>query len=303
MWILAWVLFPISINQYPAPLRPETREGLYKASLTRAGFGLLGIHYYESKGDAKHWNMVSKFAELHRKENIANLEEIDADFYAQKTGNTIKVHATRGTSYIDKNVVELFGDVKIHSAKGYLFEMNSLTYSGKEHQFHTNDWVEMRGPNPDKPQMTLLGQGLIAIIDEERFSLKRNVSAQKKLTGKNLIRIFSQRADFYTDEGKANFEGKVRTFLPELTLRSQELELYSSEKNEKIVARGNIYLENKDRIGRAQYTSIDLSENKIILEGNAQLKTKNNDLQGRRIILYTDEDQVEVEGAQGTTNP
>ncbi len=277
----------------------ENGEGLYKSSLTRANFGLLGVRFYESVAGRKRWNIRSRFAEMHRKENYAFLEEVNADFFAEKTGNVVVTRSDYGRSLIDKNMVDLEGNVVIRSKRGYRFNMEKLRYHGEDHHFTSEDPVQMKGPDVERPTMILRGTGLWADVDNEHFKLKRNVAAQKKMSTKEWIKINSRMGEFFTEEQHAIFTGKAHAILPTAEIDSDVFEIAITNDRESLTANGNVRLVNRDRIGRAESAFLEVGTGKIVLEGKAQIDSKGNLIEGRRITLYTDDDRIEVEGAEG----
>jgi len=300
-WLILMILFPSRTNISP---RPEDHasasdEGLYKASLTRAPFGLLGVNFYESTAGKKRWNIKSKFAELYRKDNHAFMQDVTADFFADKTKNMVRTVSKYGRSLMDKNLVELEGEVAITSRRGYLFEMDRLNYDGKAHQFSTDDLVRMKGPSVSKPSMFLKGTGFIGNIDSEHFSLKKNVTAQRQLRNTEWMKVSSVAGEFYTEEQRAIFIGKVNSSLPKITIQSDYLEVGVEKDRESIEARGNVTLRQKEKTGRAEKAFLEVGSSRIVLEGNARVDSRGNEINGRRIILYSDDDRVEVEGASG----
>lgn len=288
------------------PLREEpksnTGEGLYKSPLTSANFGLLGVQFYETNDGKKHWNIRSKFAELHRKENYAYLQTVDADFYAERTGNVVNAKGDYGRSWIEKRLVALEGNVRVHSKQGYLFTMDRLDYHGENHSFTSEDRVQMRGPSVEKPTTFLRGTGLHADIDREHFTLKKNVNAQKKLKTGDWMKVQSRAGEFYTNDQKAVFTGAVHSVLPNVTMESDALDIQTTKDQESLFAKGHVVLQSKDRVGQADRAEIEIGSNKIVLEGSARVDAKDNQILGRRITLYTDDDRVEVEGAEGKLN-
>lgn len=280
-------------------LRTSSEEGLYKSSLTQAPFGMLGVNFFESDDGKKRWNIRSKFAELHRKENYAFMQEVNADFFAEKTGNMVQTKSNYGRSHIDKRVVELEGDVSIQSRRGYLFEMDRLNYDGTNNEFTTDDPINMKGPSVARPTMFLKGTGLVGNIDTEHFLVKKSVTAQRQLKNLDWLKITSRSGEFFTEDQRAVFIGKVRSSLPKVTIDSDIFELNITQERESIQARGNVLLRQKDKVGRAEMASMEVGTNKIVLEGNARIDSKDNQILGRRIVLYSDEDRVEVEAAEG----
>lgn len=302
IWTAAVIFWPEPSDV--ASLREESRqntsgEDLYKASLTKAGFGLLGVRFYESSEGKKRWVINSRFAELHRKENYAFMQDVDALFFAAKTGNVVATKSNYGRSWTDKRLVELEGDVSVRSKRGYLFTMDRLNYNGDSHEFSSDDVVHMKGPVVDHPIMMLKGLGLLANIDEEHFLVRRNVVAQKKLKTSEWMKINSKSGEFFTDEQRAIFIGKVHSSLPQIAIDSDIFEMSLSQESESALARGNVVLNNRDRVGYAESASLELGGNRILLEGKARIDSKDNRIRGRRILLYTDDDRVEVEEAEG----
>lgn len=300
-WSAILVLWPVSIDR-PSPhaeISEKAGEGLYKATLTGAGLGLSDIEFFETRDGKKQWNIRSKFAELHRKENYAYLQVVDADFYADKTGNVVNTKSDYGRSELEKHVVDLEGNVSIRATKGYLFEMDKLNYHSRTHAFTTDEKVRMRGPDVKKPQMFLTGTGLHANIDDEHFFLRKNVSGQKKLKSSEWMKIHSRNGEFFTNEQRAIFNGKVKAALPAINIDSDTLEISTAQEKEFLYAKGNVVLKNRDRVGRSETAMIEIGTNKIVLEGRARIDSQSNQITGKRILLYTDDDRIEVEEAEG----
>lgn len=275
-------------------------EGLYKAKITNANFGLLGVEFYESNENKRRWHILSKFAELHRKENYAYMKDVTANFYAERTGNLIVTKSDYGRSWTDKNLVELEGNISIESKRGYLFTMEHLNYNGVTHEFQTEDVVHMKGPNVKNPTMLLKGTGLTADIDQEHFLLKKNVTGQKRMKKNEWIKINAKSGEFFTDESRAVFVDNVKADMPKANIKSDIFEISGAEENETLEARGNVVLKSRDRMGFAENAYLQTDGDKITLEGKARIQAKDNLITGRRIIMYTDNDRIEVIEAEGS---
>jgi LPS export ABC transporter protein LptC len=306
VWAALIILWPLGSNLVSS--RYDARQmaygqSLYKSSLTSAGFGMLGAQFYESTDGAKRWQIRSHFAELHRKENYAFMEEVDAQFFASHTGNVVYTKSDYGRSYLDKNLVDLDGKVSVRSKRGYLFTMEHLTYHGDKHYFDTKDSVMMKGPNPETPSMQLHGTGMWADIDREHFTIKHRVTALRHLKTNEWMHTQSNTGEFFTDEQHAIFRGNAHTQLPNIVLDSDELELEIKDDTESILAKGNVVLKNKDRLGHSERAAIVVGTNRIELEGKARIDSKGNIITGERIILYTDDDRIDVEEARGRVQP
>lgn len=273
-WFLLVWLWPIesqdvSIEENITNLPPQ--EDLYRSDLTQANLGLLGVRFYESQDGKPRWEINSKFAELHRKENYAFLKTVTAHFFSETNQNNITSKSDYGRSWTDKNRIELDGNVEIQSTQGYLFWMNHLTYDGKNHEFTSNDTVNMKGPDVRNPMMFLKGIGLIANISKDHFILNHDVSAKKKLNTGDWLRITSKKGEFFTADSIAVFVE-------------------------------NVVIKNKNLRGEAEKAILEVGGNQVVLEGKAKIKSDDNLIQGKRIKLYTDDDRIEVEEAEGKTS-
>ena len=302
VWGLALVVWPIGTNHlsvHEDSRQVASGESLYKSQLTTANFGLLGVQFYESNDGVRRWNIRSHFAELHRKENYAFQQQVEAEFYASLTGNIVFTKSDFGKSYLDKNQIELEGNVAVRSRRGYLFTMDRLTYFGEKHYFETKEPVIMRGPNPEVPMMQLRGVGMWADIDQEHFIMKHHVTAIRKLKSNETLRIQSNTGEFFTDDQKAVFRGGVRALMPSVVIDSDVFSLTIRDDKESIFAQGHVVLKNKDRVGHAEAAEIEIGSNQIVLEGKASIDSKGSQITGERITMYTDDDRIDVEEAQG----
>jgi len=303
-WLVLVLFWPRPTDQPTAesPLVPsKTGEGLYKSVSTKANFGLAGVRYYESARGVKHWHIESKFAEIHRKENYAFLTDVMAEFFAKTTGNIVTTHSDYGRSWDDKNLIELEGHVTIQSKNGYLFEMDKINYNSNHHEFTSEDFVRMKGPNVAKPVMFLSGVGLQADIDREEFLLQKKVSAEKKMKGSGSLKILSDSGQFFTNESRSVFMGNVNARMPATSITCDVFELSMDEEDETVAASGNVFLKNRGRIASAESALIELNGTEIVLEGRARIDSEDNRIEGRRIKIYTDDDRIDVEEATGSS--
>lgn len=280
-----------------APASPG--EDLYKAPITQAPLGMLGVHFFESEGNRPRWDIRSRLGELHRQENYAYLQEVVANFMAEKTGNAIQTKSDYGRSQLDNQKVDLEGNVSIRSRRGYLFQMKQLSYDGKDHSFQTEEHVKMVGPIVERPTMILEGRGLVGNIDSEQFILKDQVTAQRRVKNNEWLRVSSQKGEFFTEDQRAIFAGKVLSMLPKLRMTSDVLHLNVGKEAESIEAEGNVTLHQRDRVGRAQRVSMEVGSTKVVLEGSAEVDSKGSRIRGKRITLDSEGDKFEVEGAEG----
>jgi lipopolysaccharide transport protein LptA len=220
-----------------------------------------------------------------------------------KSGNVVRAESDYGRSYLSRKVVDLNGDVRITSKQGYRFRMENLTYQGMSRQFSSPDLVKMEGPDPEKPRMRLRGTGLIGHVDNEHFFLKKQVHGERRLGGSgDWLKIDSQQGDFFTGEQRSIFSGKVKAVMPKMTVDCDKLKLLLSGESEDIEATGNVKVLMRNRAAYADTASLVVGGNQILLEGKARVDSKDNQIRGRKILLFTDEDRIEVEEAEGSSS-
>jgi LPS export ABC transporter protein LptC len=230
LWGVSVFLWPNPSNvrlQREAEYRPvSVGEGLYKSELTKASSGLLGARFFESFEGRPSWNIRSEFAELHRqKDSYAFMKQVTADFFSGPKGNTIKTLSDYGRSHFDKRLVELEGNVVVRSQQGYRFTMDRLDYYGKTRRFRSNDWVQMAGPNIEKPEMFVTGTGFDGYLDSENFVFRKNTRARRRLSTQEWIRVQSASSEFQPSANRAVFHQNVKTLLPDLRIESDQLEM------------------------------------------------------------------------------
>ncbi|MBY0370639.1 LPS export ABC transporter periplasmic protein LptC [bacterium] len=301
--LLFWPL-PANLPGDPAArLTASYGEGLYKSDLTEANSGLLGARFFESFEGKKSWDIHSQFAELHRNEKkFADLRKVDADFYSSNSGNVVHTKSDFGQSYFDKRFVTLEGNVVVNSHMGYRFSMDTLDYDGNSRRFFSDDVVQMRGPNPEKPEMFLTGRGLDAGLNEGNFLVRKQSRARRRLSNNTWIHIQSVESEFFPSTHRAVFKKSVTAQLPNLTIKSDGLEMHMGDSaGELLIAKGNVTLFHKDRKGESDRADIELANDTIILEGNASITSEDSEMSGRKITLHTDDDRIEVENATGSS--
>lgn len=305
VWIALLWFWPRETNELSgdSPLEKSLGEGLYKSSLTEANFGLLGVDFYETSRGKKHWNIRSEFAELHRKENYAFMKVVTAKFYSANSGNVVRADSDYGRSWFERDEVHLEGNVLVKSQRGFEFTMDRLNYLGETREFLSKDTVHMKGPDVAKPEMYVQGVGMRASVDREHFRLLSQVRARKRMSTADWMRIVSRRGEFFTDEQRAVFDGSVKSRMPQVSLDSDHLEITFEDNYEVLNASGDVELRNRGRVGRAEQARIELGGDEIVLEGKARVEHKGNEIQGSRIVLYTNDDRIEVEKARGKAVP
>ncbi|MCB0406148.1 MAG: hypothetical protein KDD51_15310, partial [Bdellovibrionales bacterium] len=131
------------------------------------------------------------------------------------------------------------------------------------------------------------------------YKVKKNVRGRKRLNDQRWLHISSASGEFFPDYDRARFYGKVRSSIQDLEIDSERLEVAASEGKETLLAEGHVRVRSKGRVASAKRAALRLGSNQLVLEGDARVDAKEDRIEGKRIVLYTDDDRVEVTGAKG----
>ena len=127
------------------------------------------------------------------------------------------------------------------------------------------------------------------------------------------MEITSDSMEVFKDKKLVVFSGKAKVMQGNSVLKSDKLFLYykteSDNKSkigiiktdkigelERIEAKGNVYLNNEERIATGDEAIYFRDSNKVIMIGNATLKDGKNSIKGDRVIVFLNENRGIVEG-------
>lgn len=304
-WALVVVAWPVPSREGArAPAAAATAESLYRPTEQSAAMlGLKGVRLYQSNEGKPRWKLVADGAEIFRAENYCLFQKIDAEFFSKK-GNVIRAQSDYGTSKLnpqsDFEEIELQGNVVLNSSQGYRMRVETLTYDGPKHELRSNDPVELVGPNPAKPAIVLKGKGLVGDVDEERFRLLKDVTVDRQLSGsERRLKVSARSGDFFTAEHRSIFYKSAKARLPELEVQADRIELAFGGVVESMAAQGGVKLKSRDRVGRADGATFDLTTGAVVLKGAAQVSSPDGEVKGNRISFDMDGDRFEVDAAEG----
>jgi len=137
-------------------------------------------------------------------------------------------------------------------------------------------------------------------------------SDKKNLIKKNEpIEITSDRMEAFNEKKMVVFSGNAKAIQGDITLKSDQLFLYyknePGKKNktvtkeigtsgdlDKIEAKGNVIIIQKERMGTGDEASFNQESGQIVMTGNAILREGKNTITGCKVIVYTNEDRGSV---------
>jgi LPS export ABC transporter protein LptC len=139
-----------------------------KEANTAADLTLQDIHYVETKGKKKEWELRAKSGQHFREADFTTLEDLAVTFYGDQ-GRIITLKGNKG-SMKEKKEIKVWGDVVITSSDGYRVATNSLRYDREQQQITTEDPVMLEGKGVE-----VTGVGLVVDLKTKKISILRKV--------------------------------------------------------------------------------------------------------------------------------
>jgi LPS export ABC transporter protein LptC len=143
---------------------PEVQDAADKT----ADLTIEDIHYVETKGEKKAWELKAKTGQHFREADYTTLEDLTVTFYAEG-GRIITLKGNSG-SVRGREEIEVSGDVVIISSDGYRVTTNSLHYSDEKQQISTDDPVTLEGKG-----VQVKGVGAVVDLKTKKVSILRKV--------------------------------------------------------------------------------------------------------------------------------
>jgi lipopolysaccharide export system protein LptA len=140
----------------------------------------------------------------------------------------------------------------------------------------------------------------------------QNISDKKDIIKKNEpIEITSDRMEAFNEKKMVVFSGNATAKQADILLKSDQLLIYyknePGKKNklgtkeieasgdlDKIEAKGNVVVTQKDRLATSEEASFNQESGQIVMTGNAFLREGKNTVTGCKVIVYTNEDRGSV---------
>lgn len=145
----------------------EVIQEMEQANQT-ADLALEDIHYVETKGKKKEWELRAKSGQHFRKDDYTTLEDLMITFYAEE-GRIITLRGDKG-SMKGRKEIEVRGDVVITSSDGYRVNTDSLRFEDEKRQIFTEDPVVFEGKG-----LQVKGVGAVLDLNTKKLSILRKV--------------------------------------------------------------------------------------------------------------------------------
>lgn len=133
-----------------------------------ADLSLEEIHYVETKGDKKEWELRAKSGQHFRQDDYTILQDLTVTFYAEE-GRIITLRGDEG-SMKGRKEIEVRGDVVITSSDGYRVTTDSLRYEEEKQRIFTEDPIRLEGKG-----LLVKGVGVVVDLKTQKLRVLRKV--------------------------------------------------------------------------------------------------------------------------------
>jgi LPS export ABC transporter protein LptC len=130
------------------------------------------IHYTETKGGGKKWDLLADKAEYDRVGEIAHLTGIRLEFASTGKTGDIVLTSQRADYHTRTRNVELVGDVVAKSASGMEFVTERISYIAARSMLKTDDRVKFTDAG-----LAVAGVGMEFMVDTKQLKILRQVEA------------------------------------------------------------------------------------------------------------------------------
>ncbi|MCM2358391.1 MAG: LPS export ABC transporter periplasmic protein LptC [Geobacteraceae bacterium] len=130
------------------------------------------IHFTESKGGEKKWDLLADKAEYDKSGEVVRLTGIRLEVAAAGKTGDIVLTSERAAYYTRTRDVELFGNVVAKSASGMEFTTGRVAYVAASSMLRTADRVRFSDGN-----LAVVGIGMEFMVNRKQLKILRQVAA------------------------------------------------------------------------------------------------------------------------------
>lgn len=155
------------------------------------------IHYVETKGEKKEWELRAESGQHFREADYTTLKNLTVTFYAEG-GRIITLKGDEG-SMKGKKEIEVRGNVVVTSSDGYRVRTNSFHYDDETRKITTADPIMLEG----KDGLQVKGVGTVVDVATKKVTILRDVQMIQ-----NDRKATAHQATYYHQESKVVLEGE-----------------------------------------------------------------------------------------------
>jgi lipopolysaccharide export system protein LptA len=145
----------------------------------------------------------------------------------------------------------------------------------------------------------------LIIVFISLFLSRESLAKEVATSGSGPVKITSERLVANKKDGLVTFKGSVVARHRDGTIISDTLKVYYAGKDgvEKIVALGNVKINQQDRVGACRKAIFYPDDQKIVMTGAPRVWKDGDVVTGKVVTIFGDSDRMDVEGASIVISP
>ncbi|MCS6838783.1 MAG: LptA/OstA family protein [Bdellovibrionaceae bacterium] len=253
------------------------------------------IHWLESFDNDKEWELYAIEAKNKGIENIWELSQVEAYFYDVKK-KSIKVVGNLATYHLNQRQLIISGHVRIWVYDDYVAETDQLIYWAAQRELQSQGEVFLKSQHD--PSQSIQAGLIRALMAKEEIFFESGVLVKHPLNQEDALLVQSKLADLNRKYKTINLRDEVKVELPDSRFESNLATLFFNNfarRPYRIVMKDQVRLESKARkaeCGRAVFHVdrglVELTQNPVLWESHRRVE-------GERIILDYENDEVTVD--------
>jgi len=148
--------------------RQGGEESIIPKKETKADLSLEEVHYVETRGEKKEWELRAKSVHHFLQEDFTLLKDLTVTFFAEG-GRIVTMRGEEG-SVKGKKQIDVWRNVVITTSDGYRVLTNSFHYDGVRRQIYTSDPVLI-----ERKGMRVKGTGILVNLKEQKLYIHKKV--------------------------------------------------------------------------------------------------------------------------------
>ncbi len=133
------------------------------------------IHYTETKGGVKKWDLVADKGEYDKVKEAILLNRVSFEVTMSGTTGNVVLTADRGTYHVRSKDIELVGKVVARSASGMTFTTEKATYQAARSMVCSSDRVKFTDGG-----LAVAGTGMEFNVETKQLKILKDVTADYK---------------------------------------------------------------------------------------------------------------------------
>ncbi len=205
-------------------------QGVLLAALvlpnTKPSIEITGFNLVEAKSHIRLLELNAKQAKLYKPQNLIGLKEVQSTVWNEKR-QSFEVRGQRAIMNSDTQDFEVQEQAQILTPDSLVFTAPQATYNAKLQTIESKGNVtanRLKETNGG-PYLKIKGTGLNIDVAKGLYDLKKNVSAEQRISEKNRFYVVSNSARFDPSQQFTSFLGNVLLKSSNLEMKGERLDI------------------------------------------------------------------------------